>query len=58
MVEELMALQPNETPDGARMRQRLEENDRRREQRRRDGLDSDEEEEEDMDEQMPQCPSQ
>ncbi|KAJ5382571.1 hypothetical protein N7517_000482 [Penicillium concentricum] len=55
MVDELLRLQPGEEPDGARLRQLVDDEDERQEQRRRDGLGEDEETSEEY---HPDCPLQ
>ncbi|KAJ5493965.1 Major facilitator superfamily domain general substrate transporter [Penicillium fimorum] len=55
MVDELLNLQPGEEPDGARLRQLVDDEDERQEQRRRDGLGEDDET---LEEYQPNCPLQ
>ncbi|KAJ5188412.1 Major facilitator superfamily domain general substrate transporter [Penicillium cf. griseofulvum] len=55
MVNELLHLQPGEEPDGARLRQLVDDENERQEQRRRDGLGEDEEA---STEYNPECPLQ
>jgi hypothetical protein len=55
MVTELLRLQPGEEPDGARLRQLVDDENERQEQRRRDGLGEDDEA---STEYNPECPLQ